>query len=472
MLQSQPRSLLAAGALAALLLTDVACSERTNVAKNHGTGGTGGDAGAADQPSVAGSTGAVGGNAASGSATGGNAAGGTETNTGPGGAAGGSDEAAGAAGAAGVGGEGSLPTDALVVAGLTFGAQPQSASSPAGVYGTAFVNGSWAKVKWLGGGHAPELGGVSVALLNDGTGVAALPTASTLYSATWNGQWSTTSAVPDTSTAWLGRMVPTSEGAMVAYAAPGETVDVGTYASATGSWTIATNTGAQGARCYPEVARVGSDDVLVAYYDYRSHAYKWVRRTGTAWSEPAPIPVTFEQDSDHSLDHTQLELVRRAQSDEVLGIFWSNYGTFRYTVFSNGAWSPSQPLLSDLADDLGHRPNYITALPDGRIAFVYVGYGGGAPGTKVAFFDGTWSEFKVVPGVQAFAFDQVAISRGVSGAVLELVYSQAQLGGDPPPNAYMLKHVRLTDEASWAWTEPVTIDADHVWATVSMAASP
>ena len=68
-----------------------------------------------------------------------------------------------------------------------------------------------------------------------------------------------------------------------------------------------------------------------------------------------------------------------------------------WSRFSAGAWSAATPLASDLivSSQLG-APSQLAALPDGRVALVYLTTKNTLSG---GFYDGTaWSTFRTVPG--------------------------------------------------------------------------
>ena len=67
---------------------------------------------------------------------------------------------------------------------------------PDAVVGTSYQNGTWAPVKVIQNVGMPTRGGVGVALLPNGTGVAAMRGGLGFHSATWNAEWTTSTYVP------------------------------------------------------------------------------------------------------------------------------------------------------------------------------------------------------------------------------------------------------------------------------------
>lgn len=425
-----------------------ACTERNDVARDRNqTSGAGGD-------SAAGlSNGASSDRDAGGSA-------GRGVGTGPGG---GGDAGVGGVAAGGDAGDSNLGDAAtILVAGVALG--------PEAVLGTSYQNGSWAPVKVIQNSGTPVQGAVGVALLPDGTGIAAMRGELGFHSASWNGNWTTSAHVPGPNALVpaLGRMSSFPGGALVAHwSGPDFAVELDTYDPASRSWRLAEGTMGDGAYFAPAVASLGSGDPLVVYYG-PEHRYYCTRRYGGAWMHHGAVPLTLGTDSFNF--NAQIDLVKRTGVDQVVAVFSTDIGKLTAVVFENDRWSSPKPIASD-ASVAGSetRHTHLAELADGRVALAYWT---NLQGIKIGFFDGSnWSDFRAVPDAFANGYSPIAISRGAPGAVLELLYNQRP-GSPPEPSAPLLRHARLTDDKTWSWTAPKVIDAAHIWATIAIAAAP
>ena len=163
--------------------------------------------------------------------------------------------------------------------------------------GTSYQNGTWGPVKVIQDSGTPTQGGVGVALLPDGTGIAAMRGPLGFYSATWDGEWSTSTYVPgpgpDALVPALGRMSTFPGGALIAHwSGPSFAVQLDTYDATDKSWTLAEDTMGNQAYFQPAVALLPSGDRLVVYYG-PNHHYWCTRTYGTAWMHCGEVPLTL-----------------------------------------------------------------------------------------------------------------------------------------------------------------------------------
>jgi hypothetical protein len=134
-------------------------------------------------------------------------------------------------------------------------------------------------------------------------------------------------------------------------------------------------------------------------------------------------------------------------------------------VYANGAWNDDARAWS--ASSVGFAGRTVAsmaALPAGRVAIAVVGFTGQM---SVGIYDGSqWRDASpqgVVASTEAGA--AASIARGIDGtAVLELVYIDH--------DTRALKHTRLVDEGAGRWSDPTTVEATQMWASVFIAAAP
>ncbi|WP_394834472.1 hypothetical protein LVJ94_49050 [Pendulispora rubella] len=134
------------------------------------------------------------------------------------------------------------------------------------------------------------------------------------------------------------------------------------------------------------------------------------------------------------------------------------------SLWSGAEWSNAAALANNLSRS-GSSPFAVTSLRDGRIA---IANGDDTGAIRAGFFNGTkWTELKTVPLAPAatlYANRRVALARGVSaGVILELVY----LADDR-----IVRHARLTNEASWTWSTPTMVKPSGTYDMVHLTASP
>lgn len=421
------------------------CTERDDVARYKDDGA---DAGMASS-----SSGAPGDAGSAASQGGGNVA-----SAGEGGeAAGGAGNLAGAGGAA----EPGNAVPAMLVAGVV---QPSGAgmlgNAQRGV-ATSFSGGAWAPVQVLQDGLNHPIACIAVALLADGSGLAASGGQLGFYGTVWDGDWAEPVREQSTVVPLLGRMSAFPGGAWVAHRpnSGGGPIQLDTYDAEASSWTVEEDTGMPSNLGWPAVAPTGDGQALVVHFE--GSQFSWRRKLENAWSDTAAVPIATP--NLNPMSFAEVDLIKRVGVEQVVGVFGTDLAQLEAATFENGAWSTPTPLATDAATHLhAARRAFLSALPDGRVALAYWA---DQYAVKVGFFDGqSWSDFKVVPGVKAEGYSPVAITRGFSGAELELLYTQQ--------STFELKHTRLTSEASWSWTEPQVVDADYDWATIAVAASP
>lgn len=442
------------------------CSERDDVARFPDENAAGSDAGMASSSAGSNSSAAGSGEPAGGSEGSGAAGVGESGATS-------SSDAGQSAGGAGGDAEPYPGAATIIVAGWV---QPQeefvsgTLSNMDRVAGTAFVNGSWAPVKVLR--EQAALG--TVGFLADGTGLAVMGATGGLGVASWDGQWSTAELEQGAPHGTLGRMTTFAGGAAVAgrvsdALAETHIVQLSYYDFESSTWTVGEEVGVETSFSPPAVAMTEAGEPLVVFYDPANRRYSWKVKTGGSWASPGRVPVDRQED----FGFAEIDLVKREGADEIIGIFASDYtngdsAALVSSVFSDGLWSPVAMIATDvnmIAQNT--RRAYLSALPDGRVALAYwaVDFR-----IKIGFFDGSsWSEFKVVPNAMTYALSPIAISRGAPGAALELLFSKRSMG---EPTGFELAHMRLTNEASWAWTEPQIVDDDYDWGTITIAAWP
>ncbi len=337
--------------------------------------------------------------------------------------------------------------------------------SPERIYATSFAHGEWAPATMIADGGNPTQGGVGVAMLADGRGVAAMRASSGFRSAIWtDGTWAMSTAV-DEVVPIVGRMVRTPTGAAIAHwTFPDQALSYDVFDATTSMWTLDDDTGARGVYRSPSVSYIGDGDPFVVFLNSEALRYEWTRRTGGTWSAIAQVPVTLTASTSQA---AQIDIVRRTGVDEIVAVFWTSDNTLAYSMFTSGAWSLPTMIATDSSatqQDTTHTS--LAALPDGRVALAYWTNTGAI---KVGFFDGDeWSDFTEVPDARAEAFSPVAIARGIGGAVAEVLYSRAPDGDQ----AFELMHTRLIDEGAWTWTEPDVVEGEQRWATIAVSTSP
>src|SRR4029078_8975321 len=101
-----------------------------------------------------------------------------------------------------------------------------------------------------------------------------------------------------------------------------------------------------------------------------------------------------------SMFNANLDLVKRVGVDQVVGVFTTEIGELRCSLFQPGGWSTPERIATDASNVTPQAHyTYLAALSDGRVALAYWTRDFDI---KLGFFDGShWSELKVVPGAQA-----------------------------------------------------------------------
>jgi hypothetical protein len=225
--------------------------------------------------------------------------------------------------------------------------------------------------------------------------------------------------------------------------------------SGTTTWTTAA-TGLTGDRTsLPVVAITSTGDPMVV--SFSGGSYQWSVRTAGAWSAPASIVgLSGPPPGNGTVLYMPSVASVPLPSGDLLFAFTSAESAdsgamtadLQVATFSKGAWSASTAVANDL--ELNYEESaHFAALPDGTIAMAYAAtVPSGMSPLKVGFYDGTtWSAFRGATGIYTNGlFD---ISRGATGAALEVVYSDAS------NNLY---HGRLTDRANWVWQANIAID--------------
>jgi len=306
-------------------------------------------------------------------------------------------------------------------------------------------------------------GGVTMTGADHGLVVVRGGNNSGLYSAQWAaGAWSPLTLQGAGSYGYLSSPASLPGKALVA-GELGTEIRSGQFTVASG-WSTLAATGGVGRNSNPPavVARAsGSAMVLFA----GSTTYQWTTNEGGNWlASPGSMPGSAMPNG--RIVQPVAELARRAGTDQIVAIMrgGDQGAILHWSLWSGAAWSNAVVLASNFITS-AVSPFAVTSLRDGRIAIAYSGDGGVI---RAGFFNGaTWTELKTVPltpGANRFARRPVAIARGVApGVVLELVYID---------DGRIVRHARLTDEATWKWSTPVMIKTTASYDIVHLTASP
>jgi hypothetical protein len=206
----------------------------------------------------------------------------------------------------------------------------------------------------------------------------------------------------------------------------------------------------------PAVAITSGGDPVLLTALYGN--YSWSERSGTTWSTPAAIagaPPFLLSD----IYYYGVSVATQVGGDQILAVFLTGSGldfSLESATFSSGTWSSPVIFESGFQEYDESAPFSLAALPDGRIALAFAG----SAGLEVGFWNGTsWGVF------QSVGYDGVtslSLAPGATGAILDLAFVQG---------INTIVHARLTDEATWTWSETV-VDSFELYSTVSLAEGP